>query len=66
MALLASEHVNQYGNLYVLIGRNTFSAAQSLVNDLEQYANVIFVGDCTGANPSQYGDPNKIRLATAV
>lgn len=53
---------NKYGKLYVLIGRKTFSSAQMLVNELQQYSNVIFVGEKTGSKPSHYGDARKTRL----
>ncbi len=62
LALVRNPRVNAYGKLYVLIGRGTFSAAEMLVNDLEQYSNAIFVGEPTGSSPSQFGDPVKIRL----
>lgn len=55
-ALLASDY-NHFGRLYVLIGRQTFSAAQMLVNELEQYAEAMFVGEATGSGPSHFGDP---------
>ena len=44
------------------LGRRTFSAAQSLVNFLDEYTRVIFVGEPTGARPDHYGDSKKTRL----
>jgi hypothetical protein len=46
----------------VLIGRETFSAAQMLVNDFEHSSNAIFVGEPTGGSPSGYGDSRKFKL----
>jgi tetratricopeptide (TPR) repeat protein len=46
----------------VLIGRNTFSAAQNLVNELDYYTNATFVGEPTGNAPNQYGDARPLEL----
>ncbi len=62
MALLQNEKLNQYSRTFVLIGRRTFSAAQMLVNELEQYTRVSFVGEPTGSRPDHFGDPKKVRL----
>jgi hypothetical protein len=62
MALLQSNELNQYDRTFVLIGRRTFSAAQMLVNELEQYTRVSFVGEPTGSRPDHFGDPEKLRL----
>jgi tetratricopeptide (TPR) repeat protein len=40
----------------VITGRRTFSAAQSLVNELEKYTEAIFVGEPTAENVSFFGD----------
>jgi hypothetical protein len=53
---------NDYGSLYVLIGRRTFSAAQSLLGELERYTDVIFVGEDSGSAPTHFGDPVKVQL----
>lgn len=47
---------NQPGSLYVLIGPQTFSAAQNLANRLERETFAIFVGEPTGGAPNHYGD----------
>ena len=62
MSIIQSNELNQYDRTFVLIGRRTFSAAQMLVNELEQYARVTFVGEPTGSRPDHFGDPKKIRL----
>ncbi|MDX5419765.1 MAG: hypothetical protein LPK09_11165 [Hymenobacteraceae bacterium] len=62
LALARSERINQFGRLYTLIGRETFSAAQMLANDLEYYTNTLFVGEPTGSTPSAYGDSRKMQL----
>ncbi|MBI3789257.1 MAG: hypothetical protein HY275_00045 [Gemmatimonadetes bacterium] len=48
--------------LFVLIGRQTFSAAQNLVNELAHYTNATFVGEPTGNAPNQYGDARPLTL----
>jgi hypothetical protein len=47
---------NRPGGLYVLIGPQTFSAAQNLANRLEREIFAIFVGEPTGSAPNHYGD----------
>jgi len=59
---VATSDYNQYGRLFVLTGRETFSAASMLVSEFEQYTNAIFVGEPSSARPSSYGDPKKIQL----
>jgi hypothetical protein len=60
--IMRTRPINRRGHLFVLIGRNTFSAAQNFVNSLERYTDAIFVGEPTGANPNQYGDAVPVRL----
>ncbi|MEJ2085442.1 MAG: S41 family peptidase, partial [Acidobacteriota bacterium] len=62
LALLDSEFGNEFGRLYVLIGRRTFSAAIMLVGLLEQWTEAIFVGEPTGSALNQFGDPKKFQL----
>jgi hypothetical protein len=45
-----------------LIGRTTFSAAGNFITELEQSADVLFVGEPSGAAPNQYGDPVPVGL----
>lgn len=54
--------LNVKGKFFVIIGRETFSAAQNAVNDLEKYTNAIFVGEPTGASPNHFGDARPIIL----
>ncbi len=54
--------LNVRGKFFVIIGRETFSAAQNTVNDLEKYTNAVFVGEPTGASPNHYGDARPIVL----
>lgn len=53
---LIKSRLNERGKLFVIIGRNTFSAAQNLVNKLETYTEAIFVGEPTSSNVNSWGD----------
>ncbi len=55
MALIQSEELNQYGRTFVLTGIRTFSAAQFLVSNLEQYTRALFVGEPTSSHPDHIG-----------
>jgi hypothetical protein len=54
--------LDQPGRFFAIIGRSTFSAAQNMVNELERYTNVTFVGEPTGNAPNQYGDARPLTL----
>ena len=62
LGLIKSEKINQRGRLFTIIGRSTFSAAQSLANELERYTNTLFAGEPTGARVNGYGDHEMILL----
>jgi len=62
VGLIQSRKINQRGKLFVIIGRNTFSAAQNLVNEIEKYTNAVFVGEPTAENVNFYGDHEPIIL----
>lgn len=55
-SLIAARKINQKGKFYCIIGRRTFSACQNLVNELEKYTEVTFVGEPTSENVNFYGD----------
>jgi C-terminal processing protease CtpA/Prc len=48
--------------LYVLIGRNTYSAAANLTTELQRLARPVFVGEPTSGLGNQDGDEGFIRL----
>jgi tetratricopeptide (TPR) repeat protein len=48
--------------VYVLIGRRTYSAAGNLITDLERLANPIFVGEASSECCNLYGDPTSVTL----
>ena len=59
---LIRSKVNQRGRLFVLMGRSTWSAAQFLLNELEDYTEVIFVGEPSGSKGNHFGDSRRITL----
>ena len=61
-ALKASERVNRPGGLYVLIGRDTFSAAGNFVTVVERETAAVLVGEPTGGGPNQFGDAQNVVL----
>jgi tetratricopeptide (TPR) repeat protein len=60
--ILERPAIDTAGKLFVIIGRRTFSAAQNLVNDLEQWSAAIFVGEPTGNAPNFFGDHEPLEL----
>jgi hypothetical protein len=50
--LVRSDRINRKGHLFVILGRNTFSAAMSAATDLERQTECLFVGEpsCSGRN----------------
>ena len=54
--IIQSKKINKKGHFFVITGKETFSAAQNLVNELEKYTEVIFVGEPTSENVNFYGD----------
>jgi len=60
--ILASAEINAWGRLYALTGPKTFSAAQTLLNELQRYSRALFVGAPSGSAPEHYGDSVKTQL----
>jgi hypothetical protein len=50
------------GRLYALIGRNTYSAAQNFITDLDRLTDVVFVGEPSGSKPATHGNESPITL----
>lgn len=59
---LIKSKINQRGKFFVITGRETFSAAQGLVNQIEKYTEATFVGEPTAAHPNHYGDNRPFTL----
>ncbi|WP_422859139.1 hypothetical protein ACOKFD_17810 [Flagellimonas sp. S174] len=60
--IIENKKINAVGSLFVIIGRRTFSACQNLVNELDNYTNVIFLGEPTAENVNFYGDSRPVIL----
>jgi hypothetical protein len=58
----ASDAVNRRGKLFVIIGRETFSACQNFCNWLDRGTDALFVGEPTGSRPNFVGEGNPIIL----
>ena len=54
--------VNKRGHLFVITGRQTFSAAQNFVNQIEKWTEAIFVGEPTADHVNMYGDNRPFTL----
>ncbi len=60
--LLMTGSINWREGVYVLIGRDTFSAAMSNAAQYRQILNATLVGEPTGANPVGYQELGSFRL----
>lgn len=61
-ALIGNEKINQPGKLFVIVGRNTFSAAMNTATLIERHTNAIFVGEPTGSSPNFIGETIRVEL----
>jgi len=60
--ILQHPQIDRPGNLYVILGRDTFSAGMLLATDLERWTHATFVGEPTPHRPNFYGDTEPIML----
>ena len=60
--IIKRDAINRKGHFFVIIGRQTQSAAQNLVNMLERHTEAIFVGEPTGERPNHWGEPEGFEL----
>lgn len=60
--MLRCDKINQPGKLFVIIGRDTFSAAQNFTTDVEMHTHAIFVGEPSGASPNFIGESVRFNL----
>lgn len=56
------EVMNPDGTVFVLMGRETFSAAQNLLTDITKYTNPILVGEPSGSKPNHIGEAGWFKL----
>ncbi|MEW6734041.1 MAG: tetratricopeptide repeat protein [Acidobacteriota bacterium] len=62
VGLIKANKIDQPGRFFTIIGRSTWSAAQFILNELEKYTKVIFVGEPSGSRGNHFGDSRKIIL----
>jgi tetratricopeptide (TPR) repeat protein len=62
LELVRADSINQPGKLFILIGRETFSAAMSLCGLLEKNTQALFVGEPTGSSLNAIGEYNALTL----
>ncbi len=60
--LIRCDKVNRRGKLFVIVGRNTFSAAQCGATQIERYTEATFVGEPTGSAPNFVGESVMLNL----
>jgi hypothetical protein len=60
--LMRNDKINQRGKLFVVVGRQTFSAAMNGATEIERYTNAIFVGEPTGSSPNFVGESIRVNL----
>ncbi len=54
--LMRNPEINKKGKLFIITGRNTFSAAQNFTTDFNRETEAIFVGEPTGSRPNFVGE----------
>lgn len=60
---IAKNHnLNMKGQLFIIIGRETFSSALLNALSLKEKTNAIFLGESTGGKPNCYGEVEKFTL----
>ncbi len=60
--MVAFEASSTGNQIYVITGRNTFSAAQNFINRTEQWTNAIFVGEPSSSSPNFVGEETNLLL----
>ncbi len=60
--IVRSDEFNQPGKLFVITGRETFSACQNFSTWLDRQTEALFVGEPTGSRPNFVGEGNQIVL----
>jgi hypothetical protein len=60
--VLRSPRIDRPGRLFVVVGRDTYSAAMHLSVLLERHTHALFVGEPTGATPNHFGDTRTVTL----
>jgi C-terminal processing protease CtpA/Prc len=60
--LIAFEQASADNRIFVITGRNTFSAAQNFINRLERWTDAVFVGEPSASSPNFVGEETPFTL----
>ena len=60
--LVQFEALNPKGKIFIVIGRNTFSAAHNLLIDIQKLTTSILVGEPSGSRPNAVGEAGWFKL----
>ena len=60
--LVQFEALKPEGKVFVIVGRNTFSAAHNLLLDINRLTDAIVVGEPSGSRPNALGEAGWFRL----
>ncbi|CAL2103016.1 TPR_REGION domain-containing protein [Tenacibaculum sp. 190130A14a] len=60
--ILNFEITHPKGKIFIIMGRETFSAAQNLLTEITKYTNAILVGEPSGSSPNHIGEANWFKL----
>jgi len=60
--LIAFEQAGQDHRIFVITGRNTFSAAQNFINRVERWTDALFVGEPSSSSPNFVGEETTLLL----
>jgi hypothetical protein len=62
LGMIKARKIDRPGKLFILTGRQTFSAAQNFANQAERWTQSLFVGEPTGSAPNHFGDAKQFTL----
>jgi tetratricopeptide (TPR) repeat protein len=60
--MVGFEQASSENQIYVITGRNTFSAAQNFVNRIEQWTEAMFIGEPSSSRPNFVGEETNLLL----
>jgi hypothetical protein len=61
-AMVAYEQAADDNEIYIITGRNTFSAAQNFITRAEQWTDAVFVGEPSASSPNFTGEETNLML----
>ena len=60
--IIAYEQANEANKIFIITGRNTFSASQNFINRIEQWTEAVFVGEPSASSPNFVGEETTLIL----